>query len=282
MNTAILEHVMTLQLKSAAQTDRGQRRKLNEDAVFQRTDHVDVGHSVGLYLVCDGVGGHQAGEVASRLAIETVTAELAQIFPLPRTRSSNPSYYAQPSYSTLRQQIQASIARAHAEIRHYAQTRPQEAADLATTITLALIYGNRAYIANVGDSRTYVWRHGQLTQITRDHSLAALLAERGQIDEAAILDHPRSNVLYQALGIHEKLDVDLFEWDLQPGDKLLLCSDGLWRAFPDTAELARWLNSTATPDALCQRLVTEASQRDGSDNISAVVVSVNQSPQERG
>jgi serine/threonine protein phosphatase PrpC len=139
---------------------------------------------------------------------------------------------------------------------------------------LALIYGNRAHIANVGDSRTYVWRRGQLTQITRDHSLAALLAERGQIDKTAIADHPRSNVLYQALGIHEKVDVDLFEWDLQPGDKLLLCSDGLWRAFPDTAELARWLDSTAAPDDLCQRLVAEANRRDGSDNISAVVVLV--------
>jgi protein phosphatase len=133
-----------------------------------------------------------------------------------------------------------------------------------------------ALIANVGDSRAYAWRNHELTQLTQDHSLAAKLAEAGMIEEEEVADHPRSNVVLRALGIEDEVEVDFFEWRPQPGDKLLLCSDGLWNAFPDADELGQWLSSDAAPADLCQHLVNEANRRDGSDNISAIVIGVNE------
>jgi serine/threonine protein phosphatase PrpC len=152
---------------------------------------------------------------------------------------------------------------------------------LRTTITLALIYDNLAQIANVGDSRVYAWRSGHMTQITHDHSYVAELARRGEIAENEIASHPQSNLLLQALGQEDPIRVDLFEWEIQSGDKLLLCSDGLWKAFPDPADIAWWLSLVEAPVDLCWRLVLEANRRDGSDNISVVVVSVDEASSQR-
>ncbi len=104
--------------------------------------------------------------------------------------------------------------------------------------------------------------------------MAAKLAEVGLIDKGEIGVHPQRNVLYQALGSQETVEVNLFQWKLAPHDRLLLCSDGLWTAFPDNPELARWLGQPNTPDAVCWQLVREAIRRDGADDISAVVVTV--------
>jgi serine/threonine protein phosphatase PrpC len=264
MDTLILTQ-QDLSLVSAARTSRGERRKSNEDSVFLATYQVDSGLSAGLYMVCDGLGGLEAGEVASQLAIETVTSELAGLFRPEGSRAP------QPSYSELSRHIQAAILQAHTQIRRYAELQ-REGLELGTTISLALVYGQRAHIANVGDSRVYGWRGGQLMQITDDHSLAAELAKAGHIDPGAIREHRASNILTRALGIHERVDIDFFEWALEPGDQLLLCSDGLWKAFPQPAELADRLASTATPGVVCQQIVAEAERRDGSDNISAVLV----------
>jgi serine/threonine protein phosphatase PrpC len=265
MDTLVLTQ-QALRLVSAARTSRGERRKSNEDSVFLATYQVDSGLSAGLYVVCDGLGGLEAGEIASQLAIETVTSELAGLFRPETSRAP------QPSYSELSRHIQAATLQAHAQIRRYAELHWREGLELGTTMSLALIYGQRAHIANVGDSRVYGWRSGQLMQITDDHSLAAELAKAGHIDPGAIREHRASNILTRALGIHERVDIDFFEWALEPGDQLLLCSDGLWKVFPETAELADRLASTATPGVVCQQLVAEAERRDGSDNISAVLV----------
>lgn len=272
MSVAMYASEKTLRVEAAALTDRGQQRKLNEDAVFQRTVRTETGQNVGLYIVCDGLGGHQAGEVASRLAVDSVSAALAQVFyPI-----KNSSIYADPLLrpTTIRKKLEAAINKANTRIHQYAQLNPRKAANLGTTITLAFVYEDQAYIANVGDSRTYVWRSGQLQQLTEDHSLAAHLAKMGIIEEKEIAGHPRSNVLSQALGMDGDIEVTLSDWSLQPGDKLLLCSDGFWQAFPDNSELADRLGSTESLVDLCWQLVTEANQRDGSDNISVVVVNV--------
>lgn len=264
----------TLQLNAAALTDRGQRRKVNEDAIFHQTDQTQA----SMYLVCDGLGGYQAGEVASQLAIETVTAKLAGgLFPNKPTSNGE---HTRPSPLALRQLIQTAITQADTRIQHYAQSHPQKAAKLGTTITLALIYENMVHIANVGDSRTYVYRAGQMTQITRDHSFAAKLVRMGKLDETELTHHPGRNVLYRSLGSRSKrdLEIDFFEWQLHSGDKLLLCSDGLWQAFSTSTELAKWLGTAATPAEICQQLVSEANRRDGSDNISAVVVEIEEIP----
>lgn len=271
MRSLMLENKTNIQIDAAACTDRGQKRELNEDVAFCQTSQTPEGQkNVGLYLVCDGMGGHKAGKVASQLAAGTIMAKLTDLFlPVNLSGDSNPS---PPSSSNLRELVKEAIQAANHEILNYAQKHPQEAGNMGTTATVALLYNDWVYIGNVGDSRTYVWRSGQMTQLTQDHSLAAVLAKLGKQDKNEIANHPGSKVLLRALGLDTELEIDLFSWRLKTGDKLLLCSNGLWKAFPDASELAERLDSDAGADDLCRQLIAEANQRDGSDNISAVVV----------
>ena len=261
-----------LQLDSAAFTDRGRKRELNQDSIFHQTSHTENGENIGLFLVCDGMGGHQAGEVASHIAMEVITRELSPLFSLSGGFSHEDK--TQPSYLRLSQNVETAVIKANDEIRQYAKNHPDEASKMGTTVTLVLIRGRLAHVINVGDGRVYAWREGELTQITRDHSLAAKMAEIGEIDEAEIAHHPRSNIIYRSLGMDTEIEVDVFDWELEAGDKLLLCSDGLWKAFGTSKELAQWLGTQTTPADLCQQLVTQAKHRDGSDNISAIVVAI--------
>ena len=272
MATILLDDHRTLQLEAAVLTDRGQKRPLNEDAVFQQTGRTQDGQSIGLYMVCDGLGRRKPGEMVSEMAVETVSAELADLFSPIGTYPQDENE-ARPSRARLVQQIKAAVAKANTTVRDYVEEHRLDVGTLGTTIVLALIYAHRVYLANVGDSRAYVWRAGRLTQLSRDHSLAGALMRRGEIDERQLRTHPQRKVLLQALGLGDEVKTELFDWMLEPGDKLLLCSDGLWNAFADEDELAQWLSRDEAPSDLCWRLVLEAKERDGSDNISAVVVS---------
>lgn len=262
-----------LDLASAVFSNTGRKRSLNQDSVFHQTGETADGKRAGLFLVCDGMGGRQGGEIASRIAVDTITDTLFTIFSadnnlVGRNRGSDSS--------ALAQQIKTAIDKAHAEIQAYAAKRLDGETKIGTTVTLAVIHDSLAYIANVGDGRAYAWREGTITQITRDHSFAAKLAEEGVIDEAEIPDHPRRKVILRALGAQAKMEVDLFEWELRVGDKLLLCTDGLWQAFGNKERLADWLGTEKSPAELSQQLVNEAKYRDGSDNISAAIVMVNE------
>jgi PPM family protein phosphatase len=269
-----LEHQQRTQqaltLRAASLSQQGERRPTNQDAVFQRSGQVEAELNAGLYILCDGLGGRRAGEVASRLAVETVVNELAGVFP----QGDVAQRQAPLSSSRLDEWLRFAITLAHSHLRGYAQTHWEEARGLSTTIALALIYGSTAHIANVGDSRVYLARAHQLTQLTQDHSMAARLVQTGLIDDSEAATHPHRHILYQALGSHETVEVALSRWRLEPDDTLLLCSDGLWVAFPDRAELAQWLDNAAPPEDLCHQLVSEAIRRDGSDDTSAIIVNV--------
>lgn len=273
MGIFMRERQKVLQIDSAALTDRGQQRQINEDYIFHQSAQTPQQESVGLFIVCDGLGGHQAGEIASRMAVETITAELSGLFSAHGSAGNNTT---RPSALTLNERIERAIVKANTEIRTYATNHPQKAANLGTTVTLALVQGEFVHIANVGDGRAYAWRAGRLIRLTQDHSLAAELARQGVIEDAQIAGHARSNILTRAVGIKDEVEVDLFDWTLEAGDRLLLCSDGLWKAFPDNNELARLLSSAQTSAELCQHLVAQAKERDGSDNISAVVITMNE------
>lgn len=252
-----------IQLEAAALTDCGRQRKLNEDAVFHRTAGAAP---IGLYIVCDGLGGFQAGEVASRLAVETVADELEAIFAM--------AHHPNRAQFKPDRLLEGAVKAANAALRRYVAANKEHIFGIGTTLTLALVYEQVAYVAHVGDSRAYVWREGRLTQLTQDHSLVAQMVEQGLIHEAEMFDHPQSNILSRAVGVEDQVKVDLFKWSLCPGDKLLLCSDGLWKAFPDMQTVARWLGLAINPAEYCDLLVSEANRADGSDNISAVVVNV--------
>lgn len=271
MNMQMLMSAETLKLRSAALSDRGQKRRANEDAVFQFSESIGNEENIGLYLVCDGMGGHEAGDVASQLVVQTIVAALGKL--LVFDEDGVASKLERPFYpQLLKEWLYDAILEANDHIRQI--LKEGSVNKMGTTVTALLIYNGRAYIANVGDSRTYLWRKGEIEQITTDHSMVNELLQSGAIPPEQAHSHQMRNIITQALNGKDEMlkQVDIFERPLLPGDRFLLCSDGLWGAYPDGAELEERIAASANPGDLCWQLVAEANQRDGSDNISAVAV----------
>ncbi len=165
-----------------------------------------------------------------------------------------------------------AIKHANTAIVDYGESHPREARGLGATVTAALVVEGQAFIANVGDSRTYLVRDGKIERVTRDHSLVARLVEMEQITSDEVYDHPSRNLIYRSLGAgHSEVDVDIFIERLQPGDTLLLCCDGLWEMIRDP-ELLRIITETEDVEQACERLIATANDNGGEDNITAVLV----------
>jgi protein phosphatase len=148
----------------------------------------------------------------------------------------------------------------------------RDARGLGATVTTALVVEGQAFIANVGDSRTYLVRDGQIERVTRDHSLVERLVEMEQITPDEVYDHPSRNLIYRSLGAgHADVDVDIFIERLQAGDTLLLCCDGLWEMIRDP-ELLRIITETADVEKACEQLIATANANGGEDNITAVLM----------
>ena len=276
-----------MKLEYAACSDPGRVRAINEDRVWAQDFAASEGEPFGLFVVCDGLGGHQAGEMASYWAVETVKQELASYFAPRNPRAtvllSEEDLQANPNHtrpvqrmlrSEIAGQIRRAVEKANQVVIGYAHQKPLEAADAGTTITMAFIWGNLGVIANVGDSRTYLLRDHRLRQVTQDHSLVATMVASGQIRPGDVYTHPQRNVIYRSLGQKRKVEVDLFQETLQPGDALLLCSDGLWEMIPDEGKLVQVIESAPDPEKACQALVDLANKAGGEDNISAIIVRI--------
>lgn len=248
-------------LTAAALSNQG-RRTSNEDTVLRHVNHTLQGDPLGLFIVCDGMGGYAAGDVASKMAVRAVGMELAPVLAAASDLHSD----------RLNQLIHKAITLANHKIRHYAQNQDEKGFRMGTTITLALLVAERLHIASVGDSRAYLWRHGQLQQITRDHSLVADLAEHVTMSQEAQAKHPYRSILTRALGRKDILEVDQYVLALQQGDRLLLCTDGLWKAFDQHKLLNQQMGRAVTAQEQCRELVAAAGQHDNSDNISAIVI----------
>jgi len=258
-------------------TDKGKVRELNEDAFHFEVKQSADQPPLGLFVVCDGIGGHQAGELASKWAIEAIKQELADLFAAPDPRATirlaAPSGTRRLPETEMEGQLRRAVERANEVVHGYARNRPAEAGDLGTTITMAIIQGTTAHIANVGDSRTYLIRGGQAMPITRDHSLVASLVAAGQITPDEIYTHPQRNLIFRSLGQKPQVEVDLFRQALQPGDMLLLCSDGLWEMVRDP-EIACIVARAPDPKHACRQLIDAANSAGGEDNITAVLVKI--------
>jgi protein phosphatase len=258
--------MIALQLVSAGLTDRGKQRNVNEDAIFNHNGVTEAGRNYGLYIVCDGLGGHRAGDVASRTAIRTVTRELQSILP------PSPAHHL--SSADINQTIWTAVQKANEKILNLSPNGKDDPLGMGTTLTMAVIIDDIVHLAQVGDSRLYLLRGGKLTQLTHDHTMAAALAEAGQITFEEVNNHPRQNILLKAVGRQTALEADLMEVPLIPGDKLLICSDGFYKAYTGDVEiLERRLNSEARTADLCKELLEEAVELDGSDNVSLIIVS---------
>jgi serine/threonine protein phosphatase PrpC len=276
---------MTISIQAAGAKDRGQVREINEDEIFYRIVQATDEEPVGLFVVCDGMGGHAGGEFASRWAVETIRDELKDLFEASDRRKTvklseeelealaagQPMPTRKLAAAEIEERIRRAIGRANEVVRKIAQARPQEAGDTGTTVTMALVKGEMAYIANVGDSRTYLYRDGQLRPVTRDHSVVASLVQAGIIQPEEVYIHPQRNLIFRSLGAKPEVEVDLFRQELQPGDRLLLCSDGLWEMVRDS-QIAKIMEKAPNPKTTCQRLIDAANTNGGEDNISAIVV----------
>lgn len=242
------------------QTDVGQKRDHNEDYLL-------VDEALGLYVVCDGMGGHAAGEVASQHAATTVQRVVkdgaAAIEELkkkdtPETREK------------VVQLVEHAVQRACSEIFQMA-TADSGKAGMGTTLIMVLCVGDKGLMAHVGDSRLYMVRQGQIHQLSEDHSYCTEMIKRGKMTREQARNSPYANVITRAVGIQESVQVDTLLFDILPGDTFLLCSDGLAGYTEDPNELAEIL-SGEDPEALPQALIDLANQRGGKDNITALVV----------
>lgn len=244
-------------LAVGGQTDRGNRRAENQD--MWRFRHLRSRYSIA--GVADGIGGRDWGKAASRLAIHNLFNEIAAIL-----RGSRPQ-----TGSDLGAALVEATERANTAVLGWSQ---QHDSRIGTTLCAALLCGaSRAHVINVGDSRAYLLRDGTLRQVTQDHTLAAYLAEFDDSDEREIARHPGAHMLVRTIGGAEDVDVDLFDLELEHGDSLLLCSDGLWNMVGDP-DLQRIMRQHHDPEHTANTLVHAARMAGGYDNITAVVIRV--------
>jgi PPM family protein phosphatase len=232
---------------AAAVTDRGLKRSSNEDAFGYSVEH-------GVYLVCDGMGGAAAGEVASSLAVREMMKLLT----------------ARDAAGQLPADAEQAVAGANMAIYSRAQRSPK-LSGMGTTLVSLLVEDRRAWMLNVGDSRGYRLRNGRLEQITLDHSLVEEQVRLGQMDPQEAARSPFKNVITRALGTQQCVTPDVFELEIEPGDLFLLCSDGLTRELSD-ALIESLLRIDVPLQELCGRLVAAANKAGGHDNITCLLV----------
>jgi PPM family protein phosphatase len=249
-----------------ASTHKGQVRDHNEDSYLTlelKLNQNDQERVWGLYVVSDGMGGHAAGEVASDLAIRGAAESVMTAYLVPTLGSSAPFDEA-----GLREVVRAATQQANTYVVGEARARGN---DMGATLTLALVVGDKAYVANVGDSRTYLLRGDTLRRVSKDHSLVMRLVDLGQISYDDIYSHPQRSAILRSLGDRPEVEVDVFVERLRPGDTLFLCSDGQWEMTRDD-EMARLLHEQHDPQAIADALIDAANAAGGEDNITAVVV----------
>lgn len=235
-------------------TDKGLERHLNEDRFAGEAFSPDFAYGV----VCDGLGGENAGSVASAVACEEIRRMLEN--------SYRPGLDQRSVYMIL----ESAIATANAVVFDKAAQDPETMGGMGTTACLAILCGGTAYVANVGDSRGYLLRDGELSQLTEDHTQAQLLYRRGEIRREEVASHPTRNRLTRAVGVGAAVEADYTEIKIAPGDVLLLCSDGLYNML-DPVTLRECLRQAMSQnDGRC--LIDAANSRGGRDNITAVII----------
>jgi serine/threonine protein phosphatase PrpC len=242
-------------------SDPGRIRGRNEDTClamqFMLAQQGQAPLPLGLFIIADGMGGHVKGQQASALAVQMVTKHVLNQVHLPLLSDQDGAIERAP----INEVLESSMQIAHEALLHRLPTA-------GTTMTMALALGDDLYIAHVGDSRAYLGERGNLRLLTRDHSMAARLLELDQTtaDEAAL----QRNILYKALGQGSRVDPDILYHELDQGQYLLLCCDGLWDKVCD-AHIAAIVDASPTPGNACRNLVARANESGGEDNISVII-----------
>lgn len=252
--------------------DVGQTRQLNEDSVLCLMWDVEFSshrQSAGLFVVADGMGGHNAGEIASQWGIKTVAREC-----LLRLLGITPGSSDKLGSHILADDPQAALVKAInvANRSLFEKARERRAFQgMGTTITAALIIGQDMYVAHLGDSRCYIINNRETIQVTRDHSEVQELVDACLITPEQAMTHPRKNVITRVLGYYRDVAVDSYHLKLYQEDNILLCSDGLWEVLPDRA-ITEVVLTAPGPEQACLELVTQANKFGGPDNISVIII----------
>ncbi|MCB0196857.1 MAG: Stp1/IreP family PP2C-type Ser/Thr phosphatase [Anaerolineae bacterium] len=244
----------------ASLTDVGLKRDLNEDNMLMIEAEDSNFGPYGIYVVADGLGGHVAGEVASQVTVDTIQQQHEQ---------NPPSLGATAIEEWLRD---TTTAANEAVLKH--QDQNEEGKKMGSTIIMAFVTDHTAHIINVGDSRAYYVNHETVRQVSVDHSLVERLVQIGQITREEARTHKQRNVIYSTLGEKRKLEIGYYQIELNPGDRLLLCSDGLSEKLPDE-EILKISHHQDDPALAIQMLVEAAKQAGGEDNITAMLIQMN-------
>lgn len=259
-------------ISAAGSTDRGQRRAENEDCILCETS---ASGGMGLFAVADGMGGQRSGEVASAITIATLRERLLPLLDeSPTIDPRDAESHGVEGLPPLTDAVGTAIRQCNERVVRHSSAHA-DAQGLGSTVTLALIKGSLAVIGNVGDSRTYRIRDGAIERLTNDHSLVAHLAAIGQIAPDDVYTHPHRSYIYRALGADPEIQPDIVTERLRNGDILLLCSDGLWEMVRDEA-MREAIDPQARAEDIADRLVRLANANGGDDNISVIVIKVNE------
>lgn len=241
-------------MKVVHRSDVGRVRTVNEDRAYSAV----LPNGYTLAIVADGMGGHQAGDIASRLAVESIVQELTV---LPEELPLEERKHA----------VKQSILRANDTIYQIA-SQDEKYTQMGTTIVVALIDNQYAVLGHIGDSRAYAVNRNGMRQLTEDHSLVRELVKSGQITAEEAERHPRRNVLIRALGTDKEVQVDMNEAALEAGDILLLCSDGLTNMLSTNTMWSTIIDPSLPLEVIADRLVGQAIEAGGDDNISVILV----------
>lgn len=239
-------------MKAYAKTDIGSKRSMNQDYMYCNIE--PVGSFQNLLIVADGMGGHRAGDYASRLCVETMVQSLE------KSAHKTPVSLFEEAVTAANKAVFEESA-SHVEYE-----------GMGTTVVACTLEENTLYIANIGDSRLYLIRDG-IEQITDDHSLVEEMVKQGNITESEARIHPQKNIITRALGINEEVQADFFEIDVEQGDVIMLCSDGLSNMIEDE-DMEYIVKNSDTLQTAAESLVARANENGGNDNITVVLAEV--------
>ena len=240
-------------MKISSLTDIGNTREMNQDYLYSSEE--SVGKLPNLFLVADGMGGHKAGEFASRYVVEHIVRSIKGSKEEEAVRI-----------------LSESIETANRKLKEYADAH-QQMRGMGTTIVAAVIQGRTLLVANVGDSRLYIVGD-EITQVTQDHSLVQEMVRLGQMDPQSAKNHPDKNIITRAVGVSEKVKIDIFERHLRAGEYIILCSDGLTNMVEDSVIL-QILHGAGSLSDKAERLIELANKNGGKDNITVIIIEPN-------
>lgn len=244
-------------MRSVGRTDIGLVRKVNEDSYLrEKLEGIEKAY---LYIVADGMGGHNAGEVASSMAVQEVADYIRE----------NTEKLMSDDKNVL-DLIKKAVLNAN-DIIYKTSILESNCTGMGTTLTMALVKDQTLFVGHVGDSRIYLIRDNEIKKLTEDHSLVAELLKTGSIKPEEANNHPQKNIITRALGTEYSLEVDVFQYELECGDYILICTDGLSNLICEN-EIMASIDNSKDIDEACEALIGKAKEKGGFDNISVIII----------